>query len=161
MTLELTRRCRSSPGINPCRPWCSTTSHGLAQPRTTDKTLTSSCSSVVKRSAKNSGSGRRKLTYAQYGEVFSFILLGRKMTVALGPKGNNLSLGGKVSQVSAEDAYTVSCSTRNRITQAHSGLQHLTTPVFGKGVVFDCPNEMLMQQKKFVSCPRLVEGQFS
>lgn len=50
----------------------------------------------------------RKLTHAQYGEVFSFILLGRKMTVALGPKGNNLSLGGKVSQVSAEDAYTVS-----------------------------------------------------
>ena len=30
------------------------------------------------------------------------------MTVALGPKGNNLSLGGKVSQVCAEDAYTVS-----------------------------------------------------
>jgi sterol 14-demethylase len=30
------------------------------------------------------------------------------MTVALGPKGNNLSLGGKVSQVSAEEAYTVS-----------------------------------------------------
>jgi len=29
--------------------------------------------------------------------------------------------------------------------------QHLTTPVFGKGVVYDCPNEMLMQQKKFVS----------
>jgi hypothetical protein len=30
------------------------------------------------------------------------------MTVALGPKGNNLILGGKLSQVSAEDAYTVS-----------------------------------------------------
>ena len=30
------------------------------------------------------------------------------MTVALGPKGNNLSLGGRVTQVSAEDAYTVS-----------------------------------------------------
>jgi hypothetical protein len=29
------------------------------------------------------------------------------MTVALGPKGNNLILGGKLSQVSAEDAYTV------------------------------------------------------
>ncbi|ORY32583.1 cytochrome P450 [Naematelia encephala] len=55
------------------------------------------------------------------------------MTVALGPKGNNLSLGGKVSQVSAEDAYT-----------------HLTTPVFGKGVVYDCPNDLLMQQKKFI-----------
>jgi hypothetical protein len=38
----------------------------------------------------------------------SFILLGRSITVALGPKGNNLSLGGKVSQVSAEEAYTVS-----------------------------------------------------
>jgi sterol 14-demethylase len=60
-------------------------------------------------------------------------MLGRKMTVALGPKGNNLSLGGKVSHVSAEEAYT-----------------HLTTPVFGKGVVYDCPNEMLMQQKKFI-----------
>ena len=34
-------------------------------------------------------------------------MMGRTMTVALGPKGNNLSLGGKVSQVSAEDAYTV------------------------------------------------------
>lgn len=69
----------------------------------------------------------------KYGDVFTFILLGRRMTVALGPKGNNLSLGGKTSHVSAEDAYT-----------------HLTTPVFGKGVVYDCPNEMLMQQKKFI-----------
>ncbi|OCF36969.1 cytochrome P450, family 51 (sterol 14-demethylase) [Kwoniella heveanensis BCC8398] len=69
----------------------------------------------------------------KYGDLFSFILLGRKITVALGPKGNNLSLGGKVSQVSAEEAYT-----------------HLTTPVFGKGVVYDCPNDMLMQQKKFI-----------
>ncbi|WVQ82406.1 hypothetical protein IAT38_004534 [Cryptococcus sp. DSM 104549] len=69
----------------------------------------------------------------KYGDLFTFILLGRRITVALGPKGNNLSLGGKISQVSAEDAYT-----------------HLTTPVFGKGVVYDCPNEMLMQQKKFI-----------
>ena len=48
------------------------------------------------------------VTEQQYGDLFTFILLGRKMTVALGPKGNNLSLGGKVSQVCAEDAYTVS-----------------------------------------------------
>jgi sterol 14-demethylase len=34
------------------------------------------------------------------------------MTVALGPKGNNLSLGGKVSHVSAEEAYTVSQSSK-------------------------------------------------
>ena len=30
------------------------------------------------------------------------------MTVALGPKGSNLILGGKLSEVSAEEAYTVS-----------------------------------------------------
>lgn len=30
------------------------------------------------------------------------------MTVALGPKGNNLILGGRLNQVSAEEAYTVS-----------------------------------------------------
>lgn len=42
-------------------------------------------------------------------------------------------LGGKPNVVSAEEAYT-----------------HLTTPVFGKHVVYDCPNDMLMQQKKFV-----------
>lgn len=29
-------------------------------------------------------------------------------------------------------------------------MQHLTTPVFGKDVVYDCPNELLMEQKKFV-----------
>ena len=51
----------------------------------------------------------------QYGDVFTFILLGRRMTVALGPKGNNLSLGGKVSQVSAEDAYTVSRGYSTRV----------------------------------------------
>jgi sterol 14-demethylase len=42
-------------------------------------------------------------------------------------------LGGKPNVVSAEEAYT-----------------HLTTPVFGKKVVYDCPNDSLMQQKKFV-----------
>ncbi|PAV16228.1 lanosterol 14-alpha-demethylase [Pyrrhoderma noxium] len=69
----------------------------------------------------------------KYGDVFTFVLFGRKMTVALGPKGNNFVTGGKVAQVSAEEAYT-----------------HLTTPVFGEGVVYDVPNEVLMEQKKFV-----------
>ncbi|KIJ52426.1 hypothetical protein M422DRAFT_243211 [Sphaerobolus stellatus SS14] len=69
----------------------------------------------------------------KYGNVFTFILIGRNVTVALGPKGNNFILGGKLSDVSAEEVYTP-----------------LTTPVFGKGVVYDCPNHMLMEQKKFV-----------
>lgn len=29
-------------------------------------------------------------------------------------------------------------------------MKHLTTPVFGKDVVYDCPNEKLMEQKKFI-----------
>jgi sterol 14-demethylase len=43
----------------------------------------------------------------QYGDVFTFILFGRRMTVAIGPKGSNLILGGKLAEVSAEQAYTV------------------------------------------------------
>lgn len=69
----------------------------------------------------------------QYGDLFTFKLLGRNVTVALGPKGSNLVFNGKLSQVSAEEAYT-----------------HLTTPVFGKEVVYDVPNAVLMEQKKLV-----------
>ena len=43
----------------------------------------------------------------KYGDVFTFILLGRRVTVALGPKGNNFVLGGKSTVLNAEDAYTV------------------------------------------------------
>lgn len=69
----------------------------------------------------------------KYGDVFTFILFGRRMTVALGPKGNHFVLGGKLAHVSAEDAYT-----------------YLTTPVFGKDVVYDVPNHVFMEQKRFV-----------
>ncbi|TFK27786.1 lanosterol 14-alpha-demethylase [Coprinopsis marcescibilis] len=69
----------------------------------------------------------------KYGDVFTFILLGRRVTVALGSKGNNFVLGGKSIVFNAEDAYT-----------------HLTTPVFGKDVVYDVPNEKFMEQKRFV-----------
>ncbi|KAF5327649.1 hypothetical protein D9619_004798 [Psilocybe cf. subviscida] len=69
----------------------------------------------------------------KYGNVFTFILLGRRVTVALGPKGNNFVFGGKSTVFSAEDAY-----------------KHLTTPVFGKGVIYDVPNEVFMEQKRFV-----------
>jgi len=43
----------------------------------------------------------------QYGDVFTFILLGRRVTVALGPKGNHFILNGKGIVFNAEDAYTV------------------------------------------------------
>ncbi|KTW32129.1 sterol 14-demethylase [Pneumocystis jirovecii RU7] len=69
----------------------------------------------------------------KHGNIFTFILLGRKMTVALGPKGNDLVFNGKLSSLSAEEAYT-----------------HLTTPVFGTDVIYDVPNHILMEQKKFI-----------
>ncbi|ODQ80027.1 hypothetical protein BABINDRAFT_167124 [Babjeviella inositovora NRRL Y-12698] len=70
---------------------------------------------------------------AKYGDVFAFVLLGKVMTVYLGPKGHEFVLNSKLADVSAEAAY-----------------QHLTTPIFGKGVIYDCPNHRLMDQKKFV-----------
>ncbi|EDO17684.1 hypothetical protein Kpol_1004p61 [Vanderwaltozyma polyspora DSM 70294] len=69
----------------------------------------------------------------KYGDCFSFMLLGRIMTVYLGPKGHEFVFNAKLADVSAEAAYA-----------------HLTTPVFGKGVIYDCPNHRLMDQKKFV-----------
>lgn len=70
---------------------------------------------------------------AKYGNVFTFVLLGRKMTVCLDTKGNNFILNGKLKDVNAEEIYSPLC-----------------TPVFGKDVVYDCPNAKLMEQKKFV-----------
>ncbi|WPH01564.1 eburicol 14-alpha-demethylase [Acrodontium crateriforme] len=69
----------------------------------------------------------------KYGDVFTFILLGKKTTVCLGTKGNDFILNGKLKDVNAEEIYSP-----------------LTTPVFGKDVVYDCPNAKLMEQKKFV-----------
>jgi hypothetical protein len=53
------------------------------------------------------------------------------MTVYLGTKGNDFILNGKLRDVSAEDVYNGLCA-----------------PVFGKDVVYDCPNSKLMEQKK-------------
>lgn len=67
----------------------------------------------------------------KYGDVFTFILLGKKTTVCLGTKGNDFILNGKLRDVNAEEIYSP-----------------LTTPVFGSNVVYDCPNAKLMEQKK-------------
>ena len=53
------------------------------------------------------------------------------MTVCLDTTGNNFILNGKLKDVNAEEIYSP-----------------LTTPVFGKDVVYDCPNSKLMEQKK-------------
>ena len=67
----------------------------------------------------------------KYGDVFTFILLGKKTTVCLGTKGNEFILNSKLRDANAEEVYTP-----------------LTTPVFGRDVVYDCPNAKLMEQKK-------------
>lgn len=67
----------------------------------------------------------------QYGDCFTFVLLGKKTTCYVGTQGNDFILNGKIRDVNAEEIYTV-----------------LTTPVFGKDVVYDCPNSKLMEQKK-------------
>ncbi|KAH8698259.1 14-alpha sterol demethylase Cyp51B [Talaromyces proteolyticus] len=69
----------------------------------------------------------------KYGDIFTFVLLGKKTTVFLGTKGNDFILNAKLRDVCAEEVYSP-----------------LTTPVFGKHVVYDCPNAKLMEQKKFV-----------
>jgi hypothetical protein len=43
----------------------------------------------------------------QYGNVYTFVLLGRKVTVAMGAKGNNFVLGGQSRSFNAEEAYKV------------------------------------------------------
>lgn len=72
-----------------------------------------------------------RLIARQYGDVFTFVLLGKKTTVCLGPKGNDFVLNSKLKDANAEEIYSPLC-----------------TPVFGKGVVYDCPNSKLMEQKK-------------
>ncbi|KAM0341350.1 hypothetical protein ACHAPU_010093 [Fusarium lateritium] len=78
---------------------------------------------------------------AKHGDVFTFVLLGKKTTVAVGPAGNDFILNGKLKDVCAEEIYTV-----------------LTTPVFGKDVVYDCPNAKLMEQKKFMKIALTTEA---
>jgi len=75
--------------------------------------------------------------------LFFFVMLGGKITVTLGTEGNNFVLGGKVTTMSAAEAYT-----------------HLTTPVFGKDVVFDlaCPPAKFMEQKKFIKVGLTVDN---
>ncbi|KAJ2905128.1 eburicol 14a-demethylase [Zalerion maritima] len=77
----------------------------------------------------------------KYGDIFTFILLGKKTTVYVGTNGNEFILNGKLRDVSAEEIYTV-----------------LTTPVFGKDVVYDCPNSKLMEQKKLMKIALTTEA---
>ena len=61
--------------------------------------------------------------------------------MCLGVKGNEFILNGKLKDVNAEEVYSP-----------------LTTPVFGKEVVYDCPNAKLMEQKKVREAPTIYKS---
>lgn len=48
-----------------------------------------------------------RVTCEQYGNCFTFILLGSRVTVTLGTQGNDYVFGGKHTQLAAEDVYSV------------------------------------------------------
>ncbi|XP_030741062.2 lanosterol 14-alpha demethylase isoform X1 [Echinops telfairi] len=71
--------------------------------------------------------------YEKYGPVFSFTMVGKKFTYLLGSDAAALLFNSKNEDLNAEDVY-----------------QHLTTPVFGKGVAYDVPNPVFLEQKKML-----------
>ncbi|VCW83985.1 unnamed protein product [Gulo gulo] len=71
--------------------------------------------------------------YEKYGPVFSFTMVGRTFTYLLGSDAAALLFNSKNEDLNAEDVYS-----------------RLTTPVFGKGVAYDVPNPVFLEQKKML-----------
>ncbi|XP_054910063.1 lanosterol 14-alpha demethylase [Poeciliopsis prolifica] len=71
--------------------------------------------------------------YEKYGPVFSFTMVGKTFTYLLGSDAATLMFNSKNEDLNAEDVYS-----------------KLTTPVFGKGVAYDVPNPIFLEQKKML-----------
>ncbi|KAF7664102.1 hypothetical protein LDENG_00188990 [Lucifuga dentata] len=71
--------------------------------------------------------------YDKYGPVFSFTMVGKTFTYLLGSEAATLLFNSKNEDLNAEDVYS-----------------RLTTPVFGKGVAYDVPNPIFLEQKKML-----------
>ncbi|VTJ92404.1 Hypothetical predicted protein [Marmota monax] len=71
--------------------------------------------------------------YEKYGPVFSFTMVGKTFTYLLGSDAAALFFNSKNEDLNAEDVYS-----------------RLTTPVFGKGVGYDVPNAVFLEQKKML-----------
>uniref|UniRef100_A0A8C6PP64 Lanosterol 14-alpha demethylase n=1 Tax=Nothobranchius furzeri TaxID=105023 RepID=A0A8C6PP64_NOTFU len=71
--------------------------------------------------------------YEKYGPVFSFTMVGKTFTYLLGSDAATLMFNSKNEDLNAEDVYS-----------------KLTTPVFGKGVAYDVPNPLFLEQKKML-----------
>uniref|UniRef100_A0AAY4C020 Lanosterol 14-alpha demethylase n=1 Tax=Denticeps clupeoides TaxID=299321 RepID=A0AAY4C020_9TELE len=71
--------------------------------------------------------------YEKYGPVFSFTMVGKTFTYLLGSDAATLMFNSKNEDLNAEDVYS-----------------KLTTPVFGRGVAYDVPNPIFLEQKKML-----------
>ncbi|XP_034017218.1 lanosterol 14-alpha demethylase [Thalassophryne amazonica] len=71
--------------------------------------------------------------YEKYGPVFSFTMVGKTFTYLLGSEAAAVLFNSKNEDLNAEDVYS-----------------RLTTPVFGKGVAYDVPNPIFLEQKKIL-----------
>nr|XP_006636075.1 PREDICTED: lanosterol 14-alpha demethylase isoform X1 [Lepisosteus oculatus] len=71
--------------------------------------------------------------YEKYGPVFSFTMVGKTFTYLIGSDAASLLFNSKNEDLNAEDVYS-----------------RLTTPVFGKGVAYDVPNPIFLEQKKML-----------
>lgn len=69
--------------------------------------------------------------YYKYGPVFSIQMMGKIFTYVVGSDASALFFNSKNEDLNAEDIYS-----------------KLVTPVFGKGVAYDVPNNVFMEQKK-------------
>ncbi|XP_039593117.1 lanosterol 14-alpha demethylase isoform X2 [Polypterus senegalus] len=71
--------------------------------------------------------------YEKYGPVVSFTMVGKTFTYLIGSEAATLLFNSKNEDLNAEDVYS-----------------KLTTPVFGKGVAYDVPNHIFLEQKKML-----------
>ena len=68
----------------------------------------------------------------RHGEVFSFVLAGRRVNVFTGPEANAAFFRAPDDQLSAKEAY------------------QFTVPIFGRGIAYDTSPEVMGEQLGFV-----------
>lgn len=80
----------------------------------------------------------------KYGDVFTFRMVGKKVTVLLGADGNQFVFNSKQNLSSAAEAYN-----------------DMTKYVFGREVVYDAPHSVFLEQKRCVPAIRLQQQQLN
>jgi len=70
--------------------------------------------------------------YRKYGDIFTIKILGKDMTFMVGPEAQAVFFNAQDSELSAREAYK------------------FMIPVFGPGVVYDSPTEVMYEQLKFI-----------